>query len=387
MLTNYFLTPDERSELALFIESINRFCDDEIEPHYSEWEKSGITPRELYRKCGAAGLLCVDVPETYGGTGANARFSFAVAGTLSQRGYAGFVGGLQVHNDIVPWYLLHFGSEAQKQFWLPRMVSGEAVGAIGMTEPGAGSDLKNIRTTARRDGDSYVINGSKIFISNGQHADFVVLAAKTELQAGARGVSLFLVDANTPGFSRGRNLGKIGQHSGDTSELFFNDMRVPADALIGEEGQGFVQMMKELPRERLIIAIQALNMAKGARDLTVRYVGEREAFGQPIAQFQNTRFKIAEVDTEIAASETFVNTCVEAYLRTELSPTAASAVKLQTSEMLSRVTDECLQLFGGYGYMTEYPISRFWSDARVVRIYGGTSEIMKELVARSALGR
>jgi acyl-CoA dehydrogenase len=388
MLNDYFVGDDERSELALFVESIERFCDDAIEPHFAQWEKEGITPRELYRQCGAAGLLCVDVPEAYGGAGASPRFSFAIAGTLSRRGYAGFVGGLQVHNDIIPWYILHFGTEAQKQQWLPKMVSGDAVAAIGMTEPGAGSDLKSLRTTARRDGDGYVINGSKIFISNGQHADLVVLAARTDTGAGARGISLFLVDTHTPGFSRGRNLEKVGQHSADTSEMFFDNVRVPADALLGgEEGQGFVQMMKELPRERLIIAVQALMMAKGARDLTVRYVGERQAFGAPIAQLQNTRFKLAQVETEIAASEAFVNACIEAYLRGELTPAAVSAVKLQTSEMVGRVTDECLQLFGGYGYMSEYPISRFWADARVIRIYGGTSEIMKELVARSMLGR
>jgi acyl-CoA dehydrogenase len=387
MLTNHFLSADERSELALFSQSIQRFCASEIEPHYRQWEKEGQVARTLFQQMGEMGLLCVDVPEAYGGAGASPRFSFAVTEVLSQRGYAGFVGGLQVHNDIIPPYLLHFGSEAQKQQWLPRMVSGEAVAAIGMTEPGAGSDLKNIRTHARRDGDSYVINGSKIFISNGQHADLVVLAAKTDTQAGAKGISLFLVDAATPGFSRGRNLEKVGQHAGDTSEMFFDDMRVPASALLGKEGDGFAMMMKELPRERLIIGVQGLNGAKGARDLTVQYVQERKAFGQGVGQFQNTRFKLAQVQTEIVAAEAFLNACVEAYLRGELTPEAASALKLHTSELFSRVADECLQLFGGYGYMADYPISRFWTDARVLRIYGGTSEIMKELVARTLLGR
>jgi acyl-CoA dehydrogenase len=298
------------------------------------------------------------------------------------------VGGLQVHTDIIPPYLLHFGTEAQRQHWLPRMVSGEAIAAIGMTEPGAGSDLKNIRTHARRDGDSYVINGSKIFISNGQNADLIVLAAKTDPAAGAKGVSLFLVDTTTPGFSRGRRLEKIGQHAGDTSELFFEDMRVPADALLGGvEGQGFVQMMRELPRERLIIGVQGVHAARGALDVTLDYVKERQAFGQAVAQFQNTRFTLAQVATEIAAGEAFLNAGVAAYLRGELSPEAASAIKLHASELFSRVSDQCLQLFGGYGYMAEYPISRFWTDSRVLRIYGGTSEIMKELVARALLGR
>ena len=257
-----------------------------------------------------------------------------------------------------------------------------------MTEPGAGSDLKAIRTTARKDGDHYVINGSKIFISNGQNCDLLVLAAKTDPAAGAKGVSLFLVDAATPGFTRGQNLEKIGQHAGDTSELFFNDMRVPADALLGGvEGQGFVQMMRELPRERLIIGVQAVAGAQGALDATVAYVQERQAFGQTIGQFQNTRFTLARQATDIAASRAFLNACIAAYQHGELTPEAVSALKLHTTELMGRVADACLQLFGGYGYMAEYPIARFWTDARVLRIYGGTSEIMLELVARSLLGR
>ena len=388
MLTNHLLSADERADLALFTESLDRFCDAEIEPHYRDWERAGQVPRELFARLGAQGYLCADVPEAYGSPGASVAFSFAVVEVLSRRGYAGFVGGLQVHNDIIPPYLLHFGTEAQRQHWLPRMASGEAIAAIGMTEPGAGSDLKNIRTTARREGDHYVINGSKIFISNGQNADLIVLAAKTDAAAGAKGVSLFLVDTRTPGFSRGRRLEKVGQHAGDTSELFFEDMRVPADALLGGvEGQGFVQMMRELPRERLIIGVQAIHGAKGALEQTVRYVQERQAFGQSVAQFQNTRFTLAQVATDIAAGEAFLNAGVHAYTLGQLTPDAASAIKLHTSELFSRVADQCLQFFGGYGYMAEYPISRFWADARVLRIYGGTSEIMKELVARALLGR
>lgn len=388
MLTNHFLSAEERAELQLFTQSLERFCDTEIEPHYRDWEKAGLVPRELFAQMGAQGYLCADVPEAYGGSGASVNFSFAVIEVLSRRGYGGFVGGLQVHNDIIPPYLLHCGTEAQRQHWLPRMVSGEAIAAIGMTEPGAGSDLKAIRTTARKDGDHYVINGSKIFISNGQNADLIVLAAKTDPAAGAKGVSLFLVDTQTPGFTRGQNLEKVGQHAGDTSELFFEDMRVPADALLGGvEGQGFVQMMRELPRERLIIGVQAVHGAKGALDATLKYVQERQAFGQAIGQFQNTRFTLAQVATDIAASEAFLNACTEAYRHGELTPEAVSALKLNASELMGRVADQCLQLFGGYGYMAEYPISRFWADARVLRIYGGTSEIMKELVARSLLGR
>ena len=387
MIANHFLDADAAAELALFADSVDRFCEARIEPFYAGWEREGQVPRELFRECGEAGLLCVDVPEAWGGLGADPRFSFVIVDVMSRRGYAGFVGGLQVHNDIIPSYLLHCGTEEQKQYWLPKMVSGEVVAAIGMTEPGAGSDLKNIRTVARREGDEYVVNGSKIFISNGQHADLVVLAATTDRGAGSRGVSLFLVDTRTPGFTRGRNLEKVGQHAADTSELFFDDMRIPASALLGEEGKGFAMMMQELPRERLIVGIQALGLAKGARDLAVRYVQEREAFGQPLAKLQNTRFTLAEAETAIAACEAFANACVEAYARGELTSAAASAFKLHASEMACRVADDCLQLFGGYGYMAEYPISRFWTDARVLRIYGGTSEIMKELVARGMLGR
>ena len=392
MLPNHFISADEQAELQLFTESLERFCDAEIEPHYRTWEKAGRVPRDLLRKMGENGYLCADVPDTYGGPGASVPFSFAVVEVLSRRGYGGFVGGLQVHNDIIPPYLLHCGTEAQRAHWLPRMASGEAIAAIGMTEPGAGSDLKAIRTTARRvsdsDGDHYVINGSKIFISNGQNCDLLVLAAKTDPAAGAKGVSLFLVDTKSPGFTRGQNLEKIGQHAGDTSELFFNDLRVPADALLGGvEGQGFVQMMRELPRERLIIGVQAVYGAKGALDATVKYVQERQAFGQAIGQFQNTRFTLAQCASDIAAAEAFLNASVAAYERGELTPEAASALKLHTTEVMGRVADACLQLFGGYGYMAEYPISRFWTDARVLRIYGGTSEIMKELVARSLLGR
>ena len=387
MLKNYYLDESERAELELFTANVRRFCDEQIAPHYPGWEEQGLVPRELYHRMGEAGLLCVDVPEAYGGYGVPARFSFAIVDMLGYCGYVGFTGGLQVHNDITPGYLLHFGSEEQKQRWLPRMVSGETVTAIAMTEPGAGSDLKNIRTTAQRDGDHYVINGSKIFISNGQHAELVIVAAKTDPAAGARGISLFLVESDRAGFARGKNLDKIAQRCADTSELFFQDMRVPASALLGAPNQGFIQMMRELPRERLIIAVLALGAARGALDQTIAYVQERRAFGSALAEFQNTRFKLAELQTQIVANAALVEQGIEAYQRGELTPEAAAAIKLSTTEMQGRVTDECLQLFGGYGYMTEYPIGRAWVDARVQRIYGGTSEIMKEVIARSLLPR
>jgi acyl-CoA dehydrogenase len=276
-----------------------------------------------------------------------------------------------------------------KKRWLEPLLAGEIRSAFAMTEPAvASSDATNIQADIRKDGDHYVINGSKIFISNGQNCDLLVLAAKTDPAAGAKGVSLFLVDTTTPGFARGKNLEKIGQHAGDTSELFFTDMRVPLDALLGGvEGQGFAQMMRELPRERLIIGVQAVAGAQGALDATVAYVQERQAFGQAIGQFQNTRFTLARQATDIAASRAFLNACIAAYQHGELTPEAVSALKLHTTELMGRVADACLQLFGGYGYMAEYPIARFWTDARVLRIYGGTSEIMQELVARSLLGR
>ena len=387
MLNNYFLDSEANSELSLFRQTIQRFCEEKIAPYYEQWEKEGAVPRDLYRQLGEAGLLCVDVPEAYGGFGVAPSFSFAIVEEMGYAGFVGFCGGLQVHSDIVPPYLTNFGTEAQKQYWLPRLVSGDAVGAIGMTEPGAGSDLKNIRTTAQRVEGGYLINGSKTFISNGQHADLVVLAAKTDPTAGARGISLFLLDTSLPGFARGQNLDKVGQKCADTSEMFFEDMLIPEDALLGEEGQGFGMMMKELARERLIIAVLAQGAAKGALDATLEYVQERQAFGGPIAQFQNTRFKLADVKTRILSSEAFLQHCIEAYQRGDLSPETAASLKLSLTEMQCEVIDECLQLFGGYGYMTEYPIARAWVDARVQRIYGGTSEVMKEVISRAMVGR
>jgi len=379
--------PVDQEELALFRESVIKALETEVKPHYEAWEKSGIVPRELWNTLGNAGMLCVDVPEEWGGCSAPFRYSVVVGEELARMGFGALSTNVMVHSDIVAPYVSHLGNDEQRGYWLPKMVSGEVVGAIAMTEPGAGSDLQAIRTSAVRDGDDYILNGSKTFITNGQHAGMVIVAAKTDPSAGARGISLFLVDTSLPGFSRGRNLDKIGQHSGDTSELFFSDMRVPASALLGEEGQGFMYLMQELPRERLVIGALGVAAARGALDLTIDYVQERELFGQKLSQLQNTRFEIARMETDYQVNRAFVDQCIERYERAELDAPTASMAKYSATEMQCRVADGCLQLFGGYGYTTEYPISRAFMDARVQRIYGGTSEIMKEIIARSVLGK
>ncbi|MEP3165117.1 MAG: acyl-CoA dehydrogenase family protein, partial [Marinobacter sp.] len=336
---------------------------------------------------GNAGMLCVDVPEDWGGCGAPFQYSVVVGEEMARMGFGALSTNVMVHSDIVAPYLSHIGNEEQRQYWLPKMVSGEAVGAIAMTEPGAGSDLQAIRTSAVKDGDDYILNGSKTFITNGQHADMVIVAAKTDPKAGARGISLFLVDTSLPGYSKGRNLDKIGQHSGDTSELFFSDMRIPGSALLGEEGQGFMYLMRELPRERLVIGALGVAAARGALDLTIAYSQERELFGQKLAQLQNTRFEIARMETDCRVNRAFVDECIALYEKGELDAPTASMAKYSATEMQCRVADGCLQLFGGYGYTSEYPISRAFIDARVQRIYGGTSEVMKEIIARSVLGK
>jgi len=306
---------------------------------------------------------------------------------LARLGFGALSTNVMVHSDIVAPYLSHLGNDEQKQQWLPKMVSGEAVGAIAMTEPGAGSDLQAMRTSAVKEGDDYILNGSKTFITNGQHADMVIVAAKTDSSAGAKGVSLFLVDTALEGYGVGRNLDKIGQHAGDTSELFFADMRVPASALLGEAGKGFAYLMQELARERLVIGALGVAAARGALDLTVAYCQERVLFGQKLAQLQNTRFEMARMETEYRINKAFVDQCINEYVAGTLDAATASMAKYSATEMQCRVTDGCLQLFGGYGYTSEYPISRAFADARVQRIYGGTSEIMKEIIARSIFGR
>ncbi len=374
-------------EMTLFRDMARRAFETEIAPHIEQWEEECIVPRELWNTLGAAGLLCPDLPEEFGAAGTTPHVTLAMIEELSRLGFGGIASGYGIHSNIVAPYINHFGSEAQKQHWLPKMISGEAVGALAMTEPGAGSDVQGIRTNAVRDGDEWILNGSKIFITNGIHADVVIVAAITDPGEGAKGTSLFLVDASLPGFSRGKKIEKIGQHTSDTAELFFQDVRLPADALLGEENKGFVIMMTELPRERLGIAAQAVASAEGALDITVDYVKERKAFGKSVGEFQNTRFKLADVKTEIAINRAFYEKCADAYTRGEMTSDDAAILKLASCEMQCKVVDDCLQLFGGYGYMVEYPISRFYTDARIQRIYGGTSEIMRDLVARTMLGK
>ena len=382
--------PIDPAELALFRDTVVRFLKDHVEPHYEKWEKDGILPKELYLELGAAGLLCVDVPEEYGGIGAPFEFSMVVLEETSRLGFLALASNLSVHSDIAAPYILHLGTEAQKRKYLPRMVSGECIGAIGMTEPGTGSDLQSIKTSALPDPESdggYVINGSKTFITNGQHAGVVVLATKTDPKAGAKGTTLFTFDTSLPGFKRGRNLDKIGLHCADTSELFFDNVKVAGDEVLGRIGNGFGHLVDELPRERLALAVTAVGHAQGALEKTIEYVTTRKAFGTPVATFQNTRFELAKVKTDIEVHRAFVEKCSTLYAQNKLDVPTAAMVKLATTEMEGRVTDACLQLFGGYGFMTEYPISRFWTDARIQRIYGGTSEIMKEVIARSLVGR
>ena len=375
------------ADLELFRDNFKRFLNEHVAPYYDEWERQGIMPREVWSKMGENGFLCVDVPEEYGGYGVPTHYSLMLVEESARAGYNAISTGLSCHSDIAAPYILHIANEAQKQQWLPKMVSGEVVGAIGMTEPGAGSDLQAMRTSAILQDDHYLLNGSKTFISNGQHADLVVLAVKTDPQARAKGVSLMLVDTHLAGFNKGSNLEKIGLHSQDTSELFFDNVKVPKDQLLGQAGQGFAYLMQELPRERTAIAATALGAIRGCIDLTTAYVKERQAFGQAIGQFQNSRFVLAQAKIDELATAAFYNQNVELYMQAKLDVETAAALKSFATDMQMKVADQLLQLFGGYGYMTEYPISRFFVDARIQRIYGGTNEIMKEIVARGLLGR
>ena len=378
----------ESAEIELFRDNVCRFIAEHVEPHYEQWEADGRVPPEVFRKMGEQGLLCVDIPEEYGGIGAPFAYSVVVVEEMTRLGFAALGSDLTVHSDIVAPYILHLGTEEQKQKYLPRMVSGECIGAIAMTEPGAGSDLQGIKTNALPDGDEhYRINGSKTFITNGQNCGLVITATKTDPKLGAKGTTLFIVDTDLEGFSRGRNLAKVGQHSADTSELFFDNVRVPKSAILGHAGNGFGHLVDELPRERLILAVGSVAHALGALEKTIEYVTERKAFGQPIGSFQNTRFELAKAKTEIEVHRAYVEKCTRLYEEGRLDVVSAAMVKLSTTEMEGRVCDACLQLFGGYGYMSEYPISRYWADARIQRIYGGTSEIMKEVIGRSLVGR
>ncbi len=369
------------SEHDMWRTSVRRFVEKQIVPFHAQWEKDGIVPRELWLKAGEAGLLCCTVPEEYGGLGLDYLFDVVVYEELWRVGASG--PGFLIHTDLVATYVLSFGTEEQKRHWLPKMVRGEAIGSLGMTEPHAGSDLKAIRTRAERDGnDHFMINGQKVFISNGQLCDILVLATKTDSSAGAKGMTMFLVDTSLPGFSRGQNLEKLGMKAQDTSELFFDNMRVPASAMLGSEGDGFKLMMTKLPQERLAQAVRSATVTEVMIEWTVDYTAERKAFGQTIADFQNTQFVLADLKARSVMARVFTDRCIELFMRGELDPVDAAMVKMTTSELHCDAADKCLQLFGGWGYMWEYPITRAYADARIVKIAGGSIEVMKTIIAR-----
>ena len=366
-----------------FRESVRRFAAAKIAPDFQRWEDAGIIDRSLWAAAGEAGLLCAQVPEDLGGAGGDFRHNAVVIEELSYSGFAGPATDFSVHNDVCCGYLLSYGSPEQKKKWLPRMVSGETVCAIAMTEPGTGSDLQGIRTRAERQGDEFVISGQKTFISNGQMCDLVIVVTRTNPDGGSRGMSLILVETDRPGFRHGRNLDKLGHLSSDTSELFFDQVRVPVSNLLGSEGGAMGALMSELPQERLTIALHSIASAQKAFDITKAYVLERKAFGQTIGTYQNTRFKLADLKSDLQVGWAYVDQCLSQHVRGELSTYAASTAKLWVTEMHGRLVDQCLQFFGGYGFMREYEICRLFADARVLRIYGGTSEIMRELISRN----
>ena len=377
-----FPSPWMTEEHHTLQDSVARFFKERWVPQTPAWREAGSMPRETWNEAGAQGLLCLSTPAEYGGGGGDFGHDAVVILEASRANLSGYGGGL--HSAIVAPYLIHCGTEEQKRRFLPRMVTGELVSAIAMTEPGTGSDLQGVRTWARRDGDDYVLNGAKTFITNGQNANLVVVVCKTDRESAAKGISLLLVETDgAAGFRRGRNLDKVGLKSQDTSELFFDDVRVPvANLLGGVEGKGFFQLMEQLPQERLIIALQGVAAMERALDETLSYVKERKAFGRTVWDFQNTKFKLAEVQATVLATRAFVDACMVAHLKGELDAARAALAKSWVSEQQCKVMDECLQLFGGYGYMMEYPIAELYVDARVQRIYGGTNEIMKELAAR-----
>jgi acyl-CoA dehydrogenase len=376
--------PDWKTDDVVMLEDMaTKFLEAEVLPHYERFEKQEIFDRSVWELAGENGLLCASMPEEYGGAGGTYAHESAILEAIGHVGVDGF--GIALHNSIVAPYILHYGSEEQKQKWLPRMATGELIGAIAMTEPGAGSDLQGVKTSAKKDGNHYVINGSKTFITNGQLANLIIVVTKTDPSLGAKGTSLIVVETDgQEGFERGRNLDKVGLKSNDTSELFFNEVRVPTSNLLGtEEGQGFVQLMQQLPQERLQIGGSAIAMAERAIAITTDYVKERKAFGKAVIEFQNTQFKLAELKTEATIGRVFYNHCVERHVNGGLDPVTASMAKYWLSDLQNKIVDECLQLHGGYGYMNEFPIARMFRDARVQRIYGGTNEIMKLLIARS----
>ncbi|WP_405144476.1 acyl-CoA dehydrogenase family protein [Sphaerisporangium sp. NBC_01403] len=370
-------------EHLLFRETVREFMTREVVPHHEQWEKDGIVPREVWKKAGEIGMFGFSVPEEYGGAGiTDYRYNTVIVEEIMRIGATGL--GFGLHNDIMAPYVVDLTNDEQKQRWLPGFASGELITAIGMTEPGAGSDLQGIRTTAVRDGDHFVVNGQKTFITNGINSDLVVVVAKTDPEAGARGTTLLVVERGMDGFSRGRNLEKIGLHAQDTAELFFENVRVPvANRLGDEEGQGFFQLMNNLPQERLSIAVAAVAAAESVLETTIEYCKTRKAFGRNIGAFQNTRFVVAELATEVEIARHYVDKCIRALNAKELTVVDAAKAKWWTTELQQKVIDRCLQLHGGYGYMTEYPVAKAWMDSRVQTIYGGTTEIMKEIIGRS----
>ena len=370
-------------EHRIFRKQCRSLFEKEFVPFHAEWERDGIVPRAVWKLMGGAGLLCTSVPEQDGGLGADKLMAVVMLEELSDLGLMGMALNFAMHSEIVTPYLLKYASQQQKERWLPALIAGERIGALAMTEPAASSDLQRMKTVARREGDGFCLNGQKTFISNGQHANLTMVAAKTDPAEGAKGISLFLVEGERAGYGKGRNLEKIGLHSADTSELFFDDVRIPAENLIGEEGQGFRYLMQELPWERLQLAIVAVAASEAALRWTVDYCRERQAFGRSITSFQNTQFKLAELRTETQIARVFVDRCIALSLEAKLDVETAAMAKYWTTDLQCKVIDECLQLHGGYGYMRDYAIGRAFVDARAQRIYGGTNEIMKEIISRT----
>ncbi|MEQ9268706.1 acyl-CoA dehydrogenase family protein [Marinobacter salarius] len=368
-------------EHEMFRDSVRKFIEREITPHHEQWEKDGQVSREVWLKAGEAGLLCPNISAEFGGLEADFMYNVVITEELARASATG--PGFAVHSDMAATYIDSFGSKEQKAHWLPRLISGECIAALGLTEPGAGSDLKEIRTTALVDGDEYVINGQKVYISNGQLCDVIVLACKTDPAAGSKGMSFLIVEADRKGFERGRNLEKIGLKAQDTSELFFHDVRVPRANLLGQEGAAFKMAMNKLAQERITIAISALAVVETALEWTVQYTRERKAFGQRICDFQNTRFKLAEISAKATALRAFVDDCITRHIYGKLDGITAAKAKMLCTELQCDTVDECLQFFGGYGYMLEYPIARAYIDARVRKIAGGSSEIMREIIGRN----
>lgn len=368
-------------EHQMFRDSVRRFMENEVAPHHERWEEQGYVDREIWTKAGENGFLCPSMPEAFGGAGVDKLYSVVLMEETARINATGL--GFSLHSEIVAPYIFNYGTDAQKKRLLPKMAAGELVGAIAMSEPAAGSDLQGVRTTAIRKGDHYVVNGSKTFITNGWHADVVIVVAKTNPSEGAKGTSLILVERGMPGFEKGKRLKKVGLKAQDTSELFFNDVKVPVENLLGDENRGFIYLMQELPWERMQIAIGAIESAQAAIDWTSTYVKERKVFGTTVSAYQNTRFKLAELQTEVQIGRVFVDRCLELLLAGKLDTATASMAKYWCSDLQCKVMDECVQLHGGYGFMWEYPIARAYADARVQRIYGGTNEIMKEVITRS----